>query len=155
MRAESWLLSMGSCLPVLSLLWFLFNPKLQLGNAQAPAMVQLPGGRFLMGTDAPDGKNEGPAREVTVQSFAIDVFPVTNKDFREFVREKKYQTEAEAFGWSFVFEDFVSPELRNQASQMPVREPGLGGDGGWSWTESSEGKGSPGCHHGRADLGTE
>lgn len=27
---------------------------------------------------------------------------------REFVREKTYRTEAEMFGWSFVFEDFVS-----------------------------------------------
>uniref|UniRef100_A0A8C8VVE1 Sulfatase modifying factor 2 n=1 Tax=Peromyscus maniculatus bairdii TaxID=230844 RepID=A0A8C8VVE1_PERMB len=90
------------------------------GSNQAPTMVQLPGGRFLMGTDAPDGRDgEGPAREVTVKPFAIDVFPVTNKDFREFVREKKYRTEAEAFGWSFVFEDFVSPELRDQGNQMP------------------------------------
>lgn len=48
-------------------------------------MVHLPGGRFLMGTDAPDGRDgEGPAREVTVKPFAIDVFPVTNKDFRYF-----------------------------------------------------------------------
>ncbi|OBS68439.1 hypothetical protein A6R68_03016, partial [Neotoma lepida] len=55
------------------------------GNTQAPAMVQLPGGRFLMGTDAPDGRDgEGPSREVTVQPFAIDIFPVTNKDFRYF-----------------------------------------------------------------------
>ncbi|ERE75183.1 T-complex protein 1 subunit zeta, partial [Cricetulus griseus] len=98
----------------------LVGVDLNTGNAQAPTMVQLPGGRFLMGTDAPDGRDgEGPAREVTVKSFTIDVFPVTNKDFREFVREKKYQTEAETFGWSFVFEDFVSPELRNQANQMP------------------------------------
>ena len=48
-------------------------------------MVQLPGGRFLMGANALDGRDgEGPAREVTVKSFAIDVFPVTNKDFRYF-----------------------------------------------------------------------
>ncbi|XP_048185611.1 inactive C-alpha-formylglycine-generating enzyme 2 isoform X2 [Perognathus longimembris pacificus] len=92
---------------------------LQLGYAQTTSMVQLPGGRFLMGTDAPDGRDgEGPAREVTVKPFAIDVFPVTNKDFREFVKEKKYRTEAEAFGWSFVFEDFVSSELRNKATQQ-------------------------------------
>lgn len=46
--------------------------------------------------------------------------------FREFVREKKYQTEAEKFGWSFVFEEFVSKELRNKATQqMKVRKPGL------------------------------
>ncbi|XP_076416204.1 inactive C-alpha-formylglycine-generating enzyme 2 isoform X1 [Peromyscus maniculatus bairdii] len=120
MRVESWLFSMGSSLTLLSLLWLLSSPGLQLGSTQAPTMVQLPGGRFLMGTDAPDGRDgEGPAREVTVKPFAIDVFPVTNKDFREFVREKKYRTEAEAFGWSFVFEDFVSPELRDQGNQMP------------------------------------
>ncbi|XP_032742362.1 inactive C-alpha-formylglycine-generating enzyme 2 [Rattus rattus] len=120
MRPEFWLLSMGSLCPVL-LLCLLSCPRLQLGHAQDPAMVHLPGGRFLMGTDAPDGRDgEGPAREVTVKPFAIDVFPVTNKDFREFVREKKYQTEAEAFGWSFVFEDFVSPELRKQANEMPA-----------------------------------
>nr|XP_048289693.1 inactive C-alpha-formylglycine-generating enzyme 2 isoform X2 [Myodes glareolus] len=120
MRVDYRLVGMGASFPLLSLLWFLSSPRLQLGNAQAPAMVQLPGGRFLMGTDAPDGRDgEGPAREVTVKSFAIDVFPVTNKDFREFVREKKFRTEAETFGWSFVFEDFVPPELRNQANQMP------------------------------------
>ncbi|XP_021574316.1 sulfatase-modifying factor 2 isoform X3 [Carlito syrichta] len=82
-------------------------------------MVQLPGGRFLMGTNSPDGRDgEGPVREVTVKPFAIDIFPITNKEFREFVREKKYRTEAEMFGWSFVFEDFVSSELRNKATQQ-------------------------------------
>uniref|UniRef100_A0A5F9DNL6 Sulfatase modifying factor 2 n=1 Tax=Oryctolagus cuniculus TaxID=9986 RepID=A0A5F9DNL6_RABIT len=92
---------------------------LELGDAQATSMVQLPGGRFLMGTNAPDGRDgEGPVREVTVKPFAIDIFPVTNKDFREFIREKKYRTEAEAFGWSFVFEDFVSKELRNKVTKQ-------------------------------------
>ncbi|XP_072799137.1 inactive C-alpha-formylglycine-generating enzyme 2 isoform X2 [Vicugna pacos] len=86
------------------------------GNGQTTSMVQLPGGRFQMGTNSPDGRDgEGPVREVAVKPFAIDVFPVTNKDFREFVREKKYRTEAEMFGWSFVFEDLVSDELRNKA----------------------------------------
>uniref|UniRef100_A0A8C5XPQ5 Inactive C-alpha-formylglycine-generating enzyme 2 n=1 Tax=Microcebus murinus TaxID=30608 RepID=A0A8C5XPQ5_MICMU len=101
-----------------------FSPLLELfevtlGNGQAASMVQLPGGKFLMGTNSPDGRDgEGPVREVTVKPFAIDVFPVTNKDFREFVREKKYRTEAEMFGWSFVFEDLVSNELRNKATQQ-------------------------------------
>uniref|UniRef100_A0A5F9C9A0 Inactive C-alpha-formylglycine-generating enzyme 2 n=1 Tax=Oryctolagus cuniculus TaxID=9986 RepID=A0A5F9C9A0_RABIT len=101
---------------------------LELGDAQATSMVQLPGGRFLMGTNAPDGRDgEGPVREVTVKPFAIDIFPVTNKDFREFIREKKYRTEAEAFGWSFVFEDFVSKELRNKVTkQMQPAGPGSG-----------------------------
>uniref|UniRef100_A0A8C9DN26 Sulfatase modifying factor 2 n=1 Tax=Prolemur simus TaxID=1328070 RepID=A0A8C9DN26_PROSS len=114
---------MGLRLPLLSLLSLLLAARLRLGNGQATSMVQLPGGRFLMGTNSPDGRDgEGPVREVTVKPFAIDIFPVTNKDFREFVREKKYRTEAEMFGWSFVFEDFVSSELRNKATQqMKVR----------------------------------
>ncbi|KAG3259731.1 hypothetical protein H1C71_029333 [Ictidomys tridecemlineatus] len=107
---------MGLLVPAL---WLLSVPWLRLGNAQAMSMVQLPGGKFMMGTDAPDGRDgEGPIHEVTVKPFAIDIFPVTNQDFREFVREKKYRTEAEMFGWSFVFEDFVSSELRNKATQQ-------------------------------------
>ncbi|XP_019487680.1 PREDICTED: sulfatase-modifying factor 2 [Hipposideros armiger] len=53
------------------------------GNGQVTSMVQLPGGRFQMGTNSPDSRDgEGPIREVTVKPFAIDIFPVTNKDFR-------------------------------------------------------------------------
>lgn len=59
--------------------WFFFSA----GNGQTTNMVQLPGGRFQMGTNSPDGRDgEGPVREVTVKPFAIDIFPVTNKDFR-------------------------------------------------------------------------
>ncbi|KAF6127541.1 sulfatase modifying factor 2 [Phyllostomus discolor] len=106
-------------LPLLTLLPLLPGPWIELGNGQVTNMVQLPGGRFQMGTNSPDGRDgEGPVREVTIKPFAIDIFPVTNKDFREFVREKKYRTEAEKFGWSFVFEDFVSDELRNKATQQ-------------------------------------
>ena len=56
--------------------------------------------------------------------------PYETSLFREFVREKKYQTEAEVFGWSFVFEDLVSDELRNKATQkMQVREPRFATEG--------------------------
>uniref|UniRef100_A0A8C6ZJM9 Sulfatase modifying factor 2 n=1 Tax=Nothoprocta perdicaria TaxID=30464 RepID=A0A8C6ZJM9_NOTPE len=91
-------------------------------------MVQLPGGKFQMGSSSQDNKNEeGPVREVTVKSFAIDKYPITNRDFREFVRERKYKTEAEAFGWSFVFEDFVSEELKKKVTQkLEPSGPGSG-----------------------------
>ncbi|NXL07746.1 SUMF2 enzyme, partial [Mesembrinibis cayennensis] len=42
---------------------------------------------------------------------------------REFVREKKYRTEAEVFGWSFVFEDFVSEELKKKVTQKLEAAP--------------------------------
>nr|NP_001085188.1 sulfatase modifying factor 2 L homeolog [Xenopus laevis]AAH72299.1 MGC82506 protein [Xenopus laevis] len=87
-------------------------------------MVQLDGGQFEMGTKATDGKDgESPVMQVKVLPFAIDKYPVTNRDFREFVRAKKYKTEAEAFGWSFVFEDFVSEELKKKVTQKLESAP--------------------------------
>ncbi|MBN3289798.1 TCPZ protein, partial [Polypterus senegalus] len=81
-------------------------------------IVHLPGGTFKMGCDAADAQDgEAPVREVTVQPFALDKYPVTNAEFREFVRAQKYRTEAETFGWSFVFQDFVSNELKNKVTE--------------------------------------
>lgn len=59
-----------------------------------------------MGTDyaeafADDG--EGPIREVTLSPFRIERFPVTNELFSSFISETGYSTDAEQFGWSFVF----------------------------------------------------
>lgn len=75
------------------------------GAAAGDTMVSLPGGTFLMGTDEvgfpEDG--EGPVREVTVGPFAIDRFAVSNGRFASFVDASGYVTEAERFGWSFVF----------------------------------------------------
>lgn len=73
------------------------------------AAVSLPGGSFLMGTDEPtfplDG--EGPVREVAVGAFAIDRYAVSNRRFAAFVAATGYTTEAERFGWSFVFHSFL------------------------------------------------
>jgi formylglycine-generating enzyme len=68
--------------------------------------VTLPGGAFLMGTDYGRGfpaDGEGPVRPVSLSAFAIDTYPVTNADFGAFVAATNFRTEAEAFGWSFVF----------------------------------------------------
>lgn len=69
-------------------------------------MVALPGGEFLMGTDDPDGfpaDGEGPVRRVFVDPFLMDTTPVTNEAFARFIALTGYRTEAERFGWSFVF----------------------------------------------------
>ncbi|KAM9320932.1 inactive C-alpha-formylglycine-generating enzyme 2 [Gastrophryne carolinensis] len=97
---------------------------LGLSHGEDDSMVTLHGGKFQMGTDASDPKDgEGPAKQVTVRPFAIDKYPVTNSDFREFVRAVKYKSEAETFGWSFVFEDFVSDELRKKVTQKIESAP--------------------------------
>jgi formylglycine-generating enzyme len=70
------------------------------------AMISLPGGRFLMGTDYAKGfplDGEGPVRSVRIDPFAMDTTPVTNEQFAKFIAETKYVTDAERFGWSFVF----------------------------------------------------
>ncbi|XP_058272231.1 inactive C-alpha-formylglycine-generating enzyme 2 isoform X2 [Hemibagrus wyckioides] len=82
------------------------------------SMVSVPGGNLKIGTNTADGRDgESPERAVKVQSFKMDKYPVTNSDFREFVRLQKYKTEAEKFGWSFVFQDFVSEELKSKITQ--------------------------------------
>jgi formylglycine-generating enzyme required for sulfatase activity len=66
-------------------------------------MVLIRGGEFLMGTDR--GMHfEGPAHRVAVRSFWMDAHEVTVAEFARFVAETGYVTEAEAFGWSVVFD---------------------------------------------------
>ena len=68
-------------------------------------MVELPGGRFLMGTDEggypSDG--EGPVRPVVLSPFAISATAVTTADFAAFTDATGHVTTAEREGWSFVF----------------------------------------------------
>uniref|UniRef100_A0A3Q3WX55 Sulfatase-modifying factor enzyme-like domain-containing protein n=1 Tax=Mola mola TaxID=94237 RepID=A0A3Q3WX55_MOLML len=87
-------------------------------------MLNIPGGKMLMGSGAADGKGgESPGKEVKVQPLRIDKYPVTNADFREFVRAQKYKSEAETFGWSFVFQDFVSDDLKSKVTQRIESAP--------------------------------
>ena len=57
-------------------------------------MVSLPGGSFVMGSEEFYAE-EGPVHEVSVEAFAIDRHPVTVAEFRRFVTETSYITEAE------------------------------------------------------------
>ena len=76
-------------------------------------MVRVDAGSFLMGTDSPDAfplDGEGPIRKVSLDPFFIDINPVTNQRFAEFVRASGYKTEAERIGWSFVFQGHIAPD---------------------------------------------
>ena len=69
-------------------------------------MIAIPGGEFVMGTDGTYGypaDGEGPARLVTVAEFWIDPVAVSNDRFSAFVAATAHVTDAERFGWSFVF----------------------------------------------------
>lgn len=106
-------------------------------------MIRLPGGTFRMGTDDPDGfpdDHEGPARAVTVEPFAVDPYAVTNARFAEFVEATGYRTDAEQFGWSYVFAKFVAGPLR-KISPRPEQTPWWCGVSGAYW-RAPEGPGS-------------
>ena len=80
-------------------------------------MVKLDGGEFFMGSEDGDGfaaDGEGPVRTVAIKPFYIDKTAVTNEQFIEFARSTKYRTEAERFGWSFVFYQFVPAQIARQ-----------------------------------------
>jgi len=72
-------------------------------KGRSEGMIRFSGGRFVVGTSS-GASNEGPAFETVVKSFYLDEHPVTVKQFRKFVRATGYETEAEDFGNSGVFE---------------------------------------------------
>lgn len=106
-------------------------------------MIALPGGNFRMGTDDVSGfaeDGEGPVREVGVEPFAIDAHCVSNARFAEFIEATGYRTEAERFGWSYVFSGFLTARLR-RISPRPPETPWWCGVPGACWRQP-EGPGS-------------
>lgn len=74
-------------------------------GASAPEMVYLPGGRFMMGDDELRGfGNESPEHEVELDAFAMGKYPVTVREFRQFIEATGYQTEAEQGDGAYVYD---------------------------------------------------
>lgn len=86
----------------------------RFATVNSPAgMVLIPGGEFLMGTDAKDLRaDQKPAHRVKVDSFYMDVTPVTNRQFQAFVEATGYITTAE-----------IAPKLEDIMSQVPPGTP--------------------------------
>src|SRR3954452_4272674 len=85
--------------------------------------VLLPGGRFRMGTDDRQGfpsDGAGPVREVDLSPFRIDRFAVSNERFARFAATTGYITQAERFGWSYVFAGFLPAALRKISARPDV-----------------------------------
>lgn len=77
-----------------------------------------------MGNPRGDGyaaDGETPVHEVTLSPFHISPTAVTNDEFARFVKETGHRTDAERFGWSFVFAGHLPPDL--QGGQRPVNAP--------------------------------
>ena len=83
-------------------------------DAVTADLITLPGVPFSMGTDGRYGypaDGEGPAHEVLLSAFSISRYAVTNAQFAAFVAATGHRTEAERFGWSFVFAGFLPDDF--------------------------------------------
>jgi formylglycine-generating enzyme required for sulfatase activity len=83
-------------------------------NDENAAFVKLGPDTFTMGTSDPDrvrGDGEDPARQVRVERFAIDACAVSNRRFARFVDDIGHVTDAERYGWSFVFAGLLPPDF--------------------------------------------
>lgn len=112
-------------------------------RARAEQAVLIEAGEFRMGTADRDQNpldGEGPVRTVDVPAFRIDPTCVTNAEFAAFVEETGYVTEAEEFGWSFVFGALLGAQLR-RASPKPPGTPWWRAVQGARW-DRPEGPGS-------------
>lgn len=65
---------------------------------------------------------EGPVRLVTTAAYRIAAATVTNEQFAEFVDHTGYLTEAQTYGWSFVFAGLLGP--RDEPHVVPGTVPG-------------------------------
>lgn len=114
------------------------------GRALDLELISLPGGAFLMGSDAGEGEpadGEGPARPVRLSPFRMARTAVTNRQFAAFVEATGYVTYAEEVGSSFVFagllpQDFPptrglldAPWWRETPGACWRRPEGTGSDG--------------------------
>ena len=82
-------------------------------TAAVEGMVLIPGGQFVMGSDRELSRmNERPSHSVEVSAFWMDVTPITNDQFAEFVEATDYVTIAER-----------APDWEELKKQLPAGTP--------------------------------
>ena len=73
-----------------------------------------------MGTSDPEQfplDGESPVREINIDDFYVDTKTVTNREFKVFSDETGYKTDADKFGWSFVFHKFISRRTSSKVTE--------------------------------------
>src|SRR3954464_13770563 len=102
------------------------QPVIVPSSTAIPRRWSLPiGGAFHMGSADPGSveDGEGPVRPVTLSPFAIACHAVSNLQFGDFVRATGYTTEAERFGWSFVFDGLLSEDTKRKVGSRAAETP--------------------------------
>ena len=82
-------------------------------ESKVEGMAWIPAGTFTMGSvTAPANADESPMFQVTMSGFWISETPITNAEFRKFVKETGYTTTAE-----------VPPSAEEMMKSMPPNRP--------------------------------
>jgi formylglycine-generating enzyme len=88
------------------------------GTALKPVMRHIPTHEFQMGSKSSDPQfvadGESPTCQVLVDAFKMDAYAITNAQFADFVAATGYVTEAEEFGWSFVFDLALQQTVKDE-----------------------------------------
>jgi iron(II)-dependent oxidoreductase len=102
-------------------------PSLPEGRGAAEAMVQVPAGRYWIGSDRHEPyDNEHPRHQVELAAFEIDRFPVSNGNYLEFMADGGYRREdlwsKPGWEWCFTF-GVEAPEywIRRDGQWMTTR----------------------------------
>ena len=110
-------------------------------NGPEGELVVVPAGRFWVGDETEwsyPGDGEGPVHPVELPSFRIGRYTVTNREFAEFVSATGWKTEAEEYGWSFVFGGLLPDDF------PPTR--GVEGAPWWRQVEGADWRHPEGLH---------
>lgn len=65
-------------------------------------MVLIPAGEFMMGSD--QYSYEKPVQKIALKSYFIDKYPITNKQYEQFVQQTQHVTDAEKIGYGNVLQ---------------------------------------------------
>lgn len=85
-------------------------------------MAYIPGGKIFVGTDNPifPEDKEAPKRSLTIKSFYLEKYEVSNLDFKKFVDATGHKTDAEVFGDSFIFKGLISKRMQKKYEDFRV-----------------------------------
>lgn len=92
------------------------------GDLNLQGALHIPGGNALVGTRTAGVPDDGetPLRSVKLKPFLMGETTVTNAQFEAFVKATGYVSEAERFGWSFVFWSEVPDHVGPTAGVVDV-----------------------------------
>ena len=87
-------------------------------------IATIPSAKAYFGTDYPlfPIDEEGPLKRVQVNSFKITKTAITNFHYSQFVNDSNYITDAEKFGWSFVYRDSLidKSKIYEVSKELPL-----------------------------------